>query len=359
MSSVRIQRRGFTLIELLVVIAIIAVLIALLLPAVQAAREAARRAQCVNNLKQIGLAMHNYHTATNVFPEGAAASYNTAVPGCVAWNGWSAQALMLPYMEQTALYNAANFMIDPIVTLGQINTTVVYTKINSYLCPSDNNNLQSNNYYACKGTTTNNDTNGTVSNNPPPNCGANGGASTGVFGYSVANGVQAIIDGTSNTVAYSESLQGNGQNQVVKFSSGVDASGGTELFDANTNIPATLTTLNNCTTQWLVAPAGNNLVGNKGQRWAWGAEGMTIFCTIVPPSSTQYQWGSCRFGCTGCGVNSADHANVTNANSNHSGGCNVLMADGSVRFVKSTVSMQTWWALGTKAGNEVVDASSF
>src|SRR5580693_4308083 len=107
-------RRGFTLIELLVVIAIIAVLIALLLPAVQAAREAARRAQCVNNLKQIGLGMHNYHATHGTFPEGM--SMNTAGTGgnvFNAWTGWSAQALMLGQLDQMALYNAANFNITP------------------------------------------------------------------------------------------------------------------------------------------------------------------------------------------------------------------------------------------------------
>jgi prepilin-type N-terminal cleavage/methylation domain-containing protein len=103
------SRRGFTLIELLVVIAIIAVLIALLLPAVQSAREAARRAQCTNNLKQIGVAMHNYHTGHGTFPVGGAytAAYsNTYSSG---WGTWSAQALMLGFLEQMPLYNAANF----------------------------------------------------------------------------------------------------------------------------------------------------------------------------------------------------------------------------------------------------------
>ena len=113
------NRRGFTLIELLVVIAIIAVLIALLLPAVQAAREAARRAQCTNNLKQIGLALHNYHTAMDTFPMGVSkAPYwgpgdTDGQWGYGRWSGWSAQALLLGYIDQTPMYNAANFMWLP------------------------------------------------------------------------------------------------------------------------------------------------------------------------------------------------------------------------------------------------------
>src|SRR5881227_3535901 len=109
------RRRGFTLIELLVVIAIIAVLIALLLPAVQSAREAARRAQCTNNLKQIGLAMHNYHSAYGTFPMGVSASLNTwnsSHCGCsaqITWNGWSVHSMLLPYLEATPVYNAINF----------------------------------------------------------------------------------------------------------------------------------------------------------------------------------------------------------------------------------------------------------
>src|SRR5438477_6852492 len=102
-------RRGFTLIELLVVIAIIAVLIALLLPAVQSAREAARRAQCTNNLKQIGLGMHNYHSTHGTFPAGGTVAAGYDPGSSTSWGTWSAQALMLGYLEQQPLYNASNF----------------------------------------------------------------------------------------------------------------------------------------------------------------------------------------------------------------------------------------------------------
>ena len=224
MNSIR-NRRGFTLIELLVVIAIIAVLIALLLPAVQSAREAARRIQCTNNIKQIGLAMHNYHTANNTFPQGVAASFNTVNPGCIAWSGWSAQALMLSYMEQGTIYNACNFMLDPFSTSLSplVNGTAVYTKIAGFLCPSDGNAGSAagnaaltqanqadttliNNYYASVGTTTYVD-NLVVNGSTPQTCGTSPG-STGVFWYSVSYGIHSITDGTSNTVAFSEGLTG-------------------------------------------------------------------------------------------------------------------------------------------------------
>ena len=161
-------RRGFTLIELLVVIAIIAVLIALLLPAVQSAREAARRAQCSNNLKQIGLGMHNYHTSLGTFPLGG--GYNTYGPGYnIGWGTWSAQALMLGYIEQSPLYNGANFSWAVGMSPGwDINRTVSSSILNVFICPSDgispipiNTSSKScwqwsgstNNYFASMGTT--------------------------------------------------------------------------------------------------------------------------------------------------------------------------------------------------------------
>ena len=145
------RRRGFTLIELLVVIAIIAVLIALLLPAVQSAREAARRAQCTNNLKQIGLAMHNYSTAVDSLPPCGSSHIDVLTPGgssIQTRNAFSMKVRILPYMEQVNVFNAANFNLDPEWSNGgadpnnggcwqTANFTVKATRISSYLCPSD------------------------------------------------------------------------------------------------------------------------------------------------------------------------------------------------------------------------------
>ncbi|HEY2155198.1 MAG TPA: DUF1559 domain-containing protein [Isosphaeraceae bacterium] len=367
-------RPGFTLIELLVVIAIIAVLIALLLPAVQAAREAARRAQCVNNLKQIGLALHNYHSTSDCFPLGVS---RYLYPGFTAynWDSWSSHALMLGALEQTQLYNAANFSLGNNMpnSIGfYANSTVTNTRISVYLCPSDANagslavlrtadnrmDTLDMNYVASAGTTTN-----SPNNTAPTNAWATMG-STGLFWWYIPYGIRDCTDGSSNTVAFSEALVtngGSGANAAATISNtypgnsvqGIAGAGGAaQQYDANQNPAAILTGLNACSTAFATKTGLNNL---RGVFWEVGSLGMTMFNTIAPPNSKQWLWGDCRF--TGGGY--PNDATFANTSSNHSGGVNVMMADGSVRFVKNSISQNTWWALGTRAGGEVISADSY
>ena len=140
-------------------IAIIAVLISLLLPAVQSAREAARRAQCVNNLKQIGIALHNYHTANDSFPMGSTMQLydNLSATDMYTWNDWSAHAQLLGYIEQNPIFNSINFSYPPVASTmgGAAASTVLLIRINSFLCPSDPYSGRSwtNNYVGSMGTT--------------------------------------------------------------------------------------------------------------------------------------------------------------------------------------------------------------
>lgn len=340
------KRHGFTLIELLVVIAIIAVLISLLLPAVQSAREAARRAQCVNNLKQIGLAMHNYHSAIGSFPMGTTTAYSD-VGVQTDWGTFGAQALLLPYLEQQPLYQSINFSWN--LWQGQgtlVNRTAWQSRVSSYECPSDGMVGQdnTNNYFGSVGTTV-----GYRNNNQ----------SRGIFALRRTYGLQDIPDGTSNTISYSEALVSSaaGSTRQQKWRDGPAPSGASPsaaytLLNGPDNLAAMQQDWQAC--NGFFRTGVNN--GQRGYRWGLSNLGETLFQTLIPPNSNEYPWNSCRLDCPGCGVL---HSGYYNASSNHPGGVNATFSDGSVRFIKSTIAMQIWWSLGTRDGGEVVSSDQF
>jgi len=341
--------RGFTLIELLVVIAIIAVLIALLLPAVQAAREAARRAQCTNNLKQIGLALHNYVSAIGVFPPGYVSSVDRTVldacnqdsensHGVDLGTGWAWGSMILPYMEQQPLYNSINFNLS--VAFHQ-NDTCSRTSLSVYLCPSDPgpsiipvfadppdpaqpgtysasnvvDTLARGNYVGMYGI-------GEVcaqsgATDSPNNNGAGPlGAHAGIFYRNSSTSLAAITDGTSNTIAVGE--RSHNLSYVTWVARSIDGwlgktspiEGGTDKFDPSPE---------ECWTQ-IMGPAGLE----DGPR------------TINNPE-----------------------AHVEDYWSRHPGGANMLFGDGSVRFLKDSINPVPWRALATRNFGEVISSDSF
>lgn len=183
--------------------------------------------------------------------------------------------------------------------------------------------------------------------------------------------MQNFTDGTSNTIAYAEALVGPGSGgyqtkaQQALFRNGTNvapsaSAGASSLADANSNYQAVLADMQTCQNAALTLPSGDGVQGtlnedDKGARWAADDGGFSLINTVVPPSSTQFSFACCAFsGSYGC-----DDGTFENVNSRHPGGANVLFADGSVHFLKSTIAIKTYWALGTKSGGEVISADSF
>jgi prepilin-type N-terminal cleavage/methylation domain-containing protein/prepilin-type processing-associated H-X9-DG protein len=364
------RRRGFTLIELLVVIAIIAVLIALLLPAVQAAREAARRAQCVNNLKQLGLAAANYHSSYNCFPPGGFLNGKASGGQLGAYGSWSCFAFMLSHLEQTAIYNTINWSFGSgqgDAATAYIQSTALSARLNTMLCPSATLPPSGVNpdgittaisvpsvgdsYFGSVGSSLEYDGRRTPG---PPN---------GVFAFqgATAIGVQNVTDGTSNTIAFGEFRIGDFNNSKITIPS--------DVADASSSAPAGVAR----NAQTMIAPFGtadgSNLLAwlqscaaslptlhrsFVGDTWAFGimGRGLGNFVTAPNPKTP-----NC-LDYTGQGdLDSAPI--VVGPSSYHPGGANVGLCDGSVRFLKDSTNLRTIWALGSINQGEVIDASNY
>jgi prepilin-type N-terminal cleavage/methylation domain-containing protein/prepilin-type processing-associated H-X9-DG protein len=334
------ERGAFTLIELLVVIAIIGILIALLLPAVQAAREAARRAQCVNNLKQLGLAVHQYHLDHNCFPPGQLLYFN--------WLDISALVQLLPYLEQRQLYNAFNvtdvFAINgmgPVFPAYPPNTTVARIQVSGFLCPSDFNRLANpeghSNYCGNSGSSPQSTEIVCRQNGPfiaaPPFASYNG---CRVFQYT------NIKDGMSSTACFSEKVLGIGMVNQRDNSrpSSADLEVGTPADVIDTKAYYQMCLAADQDTTPLAFADGQA----AGMYWTFGYAIDTRYTHIMPPNTQSCEVGGPWFGERG----------AITASSRHPGVVNVLFCDGAVNAVKSTIDPPTWWALGTMAGHEIV-----
>ncbi len=330
-------RRGFTLVELLVVIAIIGVLVALLLPAVQAAREAARRTSCTNNLKQLGLGMHNFHDTYNVFPR------NYLQVGGNAWEALSANYRILPFVEQQALYDQGQANLT---NWSWTYNTLMNTKLSVFLCPSSPPGSRRGSHpHGWDG--------------PGGNYGWSTGSSietvwagnrfNGMISYQEDRKMADVTDGLSNTLLASELLSGSGQTgSSGKYPYDVFYAGNgvfTAVANRDFPTPSELTAIGSAAKN---SPTG--FKSNNGNMWAWYAAAFSTLTTAAPPN-----WSFPSAGGDCCPGGSHDWGfGVIPPRSRHPGGVNALLGDASVRFISNTVDVVTFQRLGHRQDGQPV-----
>jgi prepilin-type N-terminal cleavage/methylation domain-containing protein len=334
------QRGGFTLVELLVVIAIIGILIALLLPAVQAAREAARRSQCTNQLKQLGLAMHNYHDVHRIFPKNA---YGGASAGWEQYQQLSANVSILPFIEQGPLYE----QFDMTKSWSYNRNGPMAQKIPTFLCPSARPFVRGTvsadwagpgtNYAWCSGSSVYTGWGG----------GSNGEGSNGMFNNHVERRMADITDGLSNTIMASEILSGDGNTNSATYPFDVFYTDD-GLFSAVANKFFPTTSELETIGQAAHSPSGE--LSNNGSLWGWYAHAQSLFNTAAPPN-----WAYPSTGGRCCPGGAHDWGSgVIPPRSLHPGGVNAALGDASVRFISSTINTLTFQRLGARDdGNPV------
>ena len=346
------RRTGFTLIELLVVIAIIAILIGLLVPAVQKVREAAARAQCQNNLKQLGLAMHNYEGAHKRFPPAFSGNVSPAyaAQGYPAYFfSWSAVAYLNPYLEQTAIYNRMDLTQPtytlPNYTISAANQFAVVQIIPLFLCPSDQMRPVSSAYGVTSMGPTNYAVNvgtGTTNGGMPYGSLWN---TDGMFRAQTGTRIAEVTDGMSNTAMMSESLLGDGPENATGA-----MPGNPQLVYAYVSFGTPLTPAN-CSgaTNW-------NLSNRRGFMWASGEMRCGSYNHFLLPNSPTCD---CITNDTNPGPGIYTSVGFRAARSNHTGGVNVLLGDGSVRFIVNGIQQTSWWALATRNRGDIITDPNF